>query len=56
MYEPEDFEAAIELIAAGTLELEPLITAVEPLQRVPAVFDELSTGRPAMKILVDCQT
>ncbi len=56
VYEPEDFEAAIELIAAGTLELEPLITAVEPLQRVPAVFDELSAGRPAMKILVDCQT
>ena len=55
VYEPEDFDAAIELIAAGTLELEPLITAVEPLQRVPAVFDELSTGRPAMKILVDCQ-
>jgi (R,R)-butanediol dehydrogenase / meso-butanediol dehydrogenase / diacetyl reductase len=56
VYEPEDFEAAIKLIAAGTLELEPLITAVEPLQRVPAVFEELSAGRPAMKILVDCQT
>ena len=56
VYEPEDFEAAIELIAAGSLGLERLITAVEPLERVPAVFDELRAGRPAMKILVDCRT
>ena len=56
VYEPEDFDAAIELLAAGSLELERLITAVEPLERVPAVFDELRAGRPAMKILVDCRT
>ncbi len=56
VYEPEDFEAAIALIASGALGLERLITAVEPLDRVPAVFDELRSGRPAMKILVDCRT
>jgi 2-desacetyl-2-hydroxyethyl bacteriochlorophyllide A dehydrogenase len=56
VYEPEDFEAAIELLAAGPLDLERLITAVEPLERVPAVFEELLAGRPAMKILVDCRT
>ena len=55
VYEPEDFEAAIELLAEGSLGLERLITAVEPLERVPAVFDELRDGRPAMKILVDCR-
>ena len=54
VYEPEDFEAAIALIASGSLGLERLITAVEPLERAPAVFDELRAGRPAMKILVDC--
>ncbi|MGZ4289222.1 MAG: zinc-dependent alcohol dehydrogenase [Gaiellaceae bacterium] len=54
VYESEDFEAAIGLIASGSLGLERLITAVEPLERVPAVFDELRAGRPAMKILVDC--
>jgi len=55
VYEPEDFEAAIDLIAGGSLELERVITSVEPLQRVPALFDELRAGRSAMKILVDCR-
>ena len=56
VYEPEDFEAAIELLADPSLGLERLITAVEPLERVPEVFAELSSGRPAMKILVDCRS
>lgn len=56
VYEAEDFEAAIDLIARGTLPLERVITGVEPLERVPALFDELRAGRSAMKILVDCRT
>ena len=56
VYEPQDFDAAIELLAAGSLAVERLITAVEPLERVPTLFDELRAGRPAMKILVDCRT
>jgi 2-desacetyl-2-hydroxyethyl bacteriochlorophyllide A dehydrogenase len=55
VYEPEDFETALELLAAGTLELERLLTAVEPIERVPELFAELLAGRPAMKILVDCR-
>jgi (R,R)-butanediol dehydrogenase / meso-butanediol dehydrogenase / diacetyl reductase len=55
VYEPEDFEAALRLMADGSLGLERLITAVEPLERVPDVFDELREGRQAMKILVDCR-
>jgi 2-desacetyl-2-hydroxyethyl bacteriochlorophyllide A dehydrogenase len=55
VYEPEDFEAAIELLAAGTLEIERLLTAVEPIGRVPELFAELLAGRRAMKILVDCR-
>ena len=55
VYEPQDFDAAIELLAAGSLAVERLITGVEPLGRVPALFDELRAGRPAMKILVDCR-
>ena len=45
VYEPEDFDAAIELLAAGSLDLERLITAVEPLERVPEMFEELLAGR-----------
>ena len=56
VYEPEDFDVAIALLANGSLDVERLITAVEPLDRVPAVFDELSSGRAAMKILVDCRS
>ena len=55
VYEPEDFDAALALLAEGSLAVERLITAVEPLERVPALFDELRAGRPAMKILVDCR-
>ncbi|MBV8951693.1 MAG: alcohol dehydrogenase catalytic domain-containing protein [Actinobacteria bacterium] len=55
VYEPEDFDAALELLARGELDVERLITAVEPLERTPQVFDELRQGRQAMKILVDCR-
>ena len=56
VYEPEDYERAIELLAAGDLPLEQLITAVEPLDRLPAVFAEHVVQAPtAMKILVDCR-
>src|SRR3954452_3501063 len=55
VYEPEDFDVAIALIASGSLDLERLVTAVEPLERVPELFDELRGGRQAMKILVDCR-
>jgi 2-desacetyl-2-hydroxyethyl bacteriochlorophyllide A dehydrogenase len=56
VYEPEDYERAIELVASGSLPLERLITAVRPLEELPAVMDELGSGRStAVKVLVDCQ-
>lgn len=55
VYEPEDYDEAIAMLAAGDLPLERLITAVEPLDRLPAVFAEQSRDASAMKILVDCQ-
>jgi len=55
VYEPEDFEAALALLAGGSLGVERLLTAVEPIERVPEVFAELIDGREAMKILVDCR-
>ncbi len=56
VYEEADYEQAIAMIAGGTLPLERLITAVEPLERLPAVFSELSNGGSAMKVLVSCQS
>ena len=55
VYEPEDYERAIALLADGQLPLERLITAVEPLERAPGGVRGAADGRSAMKILVDCQ-
>ena len=56
VYEPEDFERAIELLAAEVLPLERLISAVEPLERLPVVIAELAAGTSGIKTLVDCTT
>ena len=55
VYEAEDYERAIDLLASGTLPVERLITRVEPLERLPAVFDELTAGTADLKVLVDCR-
>jgi (R,R)-butanediol dehydrogenase / meso-butanediol dehydrogenase / diacetyl reductase len=56
VYEPEDYEKAIDLLADGRLPLADLITSVEPLQRMPAALEQLEHNPSAMKILVDCRT
>ena len=55
VYEPEDYEQAIALVAGGRLPLERLITAVEPLERLPEVFATLGDNPASMKILADCR-
>jgi len=55
VYEPADYARAIELVAAGTLPLERLISRVEPLERLPSVFEELAKGTSDIKIIVDCR-
>ena len=55
VYEPADYEAAITLLAAGTLSLDRLVTAVEPLAALPGLFETLQSRPTTMKILVDCR-
>ena len=55
VYEPEDYEAAISLLAAGALPVDRLVTAVEPLERLPSVFAGLAGDPQAMKTLIDCR-
>lgn len=54
VYQRADFEMAIELVAAGIIPADVLITRIEPLESLAAAFDTLAAGA-AMKILVDCQ-
>jgi 2-desacetyl-2-hydroxyethyl bacteriochlorophyllide A dehydrogenase len=55
VYEPEDFESAIGLAAAGSLPLERLITTVLPLGRLEDGFRQMERGGEVMKILVSCE-
>lgn len=54
VYEREDFERAIELLAAGEIPAEALITRVVQLEDTEAAFGALLAAE-AMKILVDVQ-
>ncbi len=55
VYEPDDYERAIALIAEDSLPLERLISRVEPLERLPSVFAEVDAAPSGVKILVDCR-
>ena len=54
VYEREDYERAIHLIAAGTLPLAEMISAVLPLRDLTRAFTTLESDPAAMKILIDC--
>ncbi|WP_112134646.1 zinc-dependent alcohol dehydrogenase [Glycomyces dulcitolivorans] len=54
VYQREDFEKAIELLDAGDIPADALITATVPLSEIQSAFDALTAGE-AMKILIDVQ-
>ncbi|HEY5454087.1 MAG TPA: alcohol dehydrogenase catalytic domain-containing protein [Acidothermaceae bacterium] len=54
LYEPEDFERAIELLNDGVVPADTLVSAVEPLSNGAEAFRVLGAGT-AMKVLVDCR-
>ena len=54
VYEPEDFEKAIAIAAAGRLPMDRLITNTVPLEGLGAAFRQLESGGEVMKILVSC--
>ncbi len=53
VYESEDFSAAIELAAGGTLPLDDLITDVRPLSALKSGFEDMAKGGRVMKILLE---
>ena len=54
VYEPEDFERAISLVAAKELPIERLISEIRSLEQVQATFEEIEKGANFMKVLLKC--
>ncbi len=54
VYEPEDFEKAIEIAASGRLPLDRMISSVVPLEGLEPAFRQLESGGSVMKILINC--
>lgn len=52
VYEPEDYESAIDLVANGQIHADEIITEITPLARIQQAFDELDHNTTAMKSLV----
>jgi 2-desacetyl-2-hydroxyethyl bacteriochlorophyllide A dehydrogenase len=55
VYQRHDYDTAIDLLRAGKVGAEALITHVEPLTNAAAAFDALGGGGGVMKVLVDCR-
>ncbi|GAB3040928.1 alcohol dehydrogenase catalytic domain-containing protein [Parafrigoribacterium mesophilum] len=55
VYQREDFDKAVEMLAEGVVPADLLITRIEPLSATADAFAALSSGQ-AMKILIDCQS
>ncbi len=55
VYEPEDYDRAIELAAAGELPLRQLVTHRRPLADLGEVFAQMDEGADIMKVLIDTQ-
>jgi len=51
LYEPEDFETAISLVASGALPVERLISDIRPLEQIQATFEEIEGGAQFVKVL-----
>jgi 2-desacetyl-2-hydroxyethyl bacteriochlorophyllide A dehydrogenase len=54
VYEREDYDRAIRLLAAGEIPADELITAAVPLTETRAAFETLEDAR-ALKVLIDVQ-
>ncbi|WP_042391693.1 (R,R)-butanediol dehydrogenase [Streptacidiphilus carbonis] len=54
LYDRDDFEKAVALVADGTIPVKSLISSVVPLTEATAAFEALEGRADVMKILLDC--
>jgi 2-desacetyl-2-hydroxyethyl bacteriochlorophyllide A dehydrogenase len=52
VYEPEDYETAITLIAEGGIDADTMITDISPLSDIQSAFEALDRSPTAMKSLI----
>lgn len=52
VYEAEDFEKAIALLASGGIDADTIITDIAPLSEIQNAFESLDTNPTAMKSLI----
>ena len=52
VYEPEDYEKAIALVANGGIDAETVITDISPLSEIQAAFEALDSSPTALKSLI----
>ena len=54
VYEPEDYQQAIALVASGAIDCKAMITDVRDLDEIQAAFNALAADARAMKSLIKC--
>ncbi len=52
VYEPEDYEKAIEIVASGGVDADAIITDVSPLSDIQSAFEALDSSPTALKSLI----
>ncbi len=55
VYESDDFEKAIELIATKAIDVQPYISSISPLTEINNAFANMANNPQGMKALVACQ-
>lgn len=55
VYEKEDYDTAIDLITKNELPFGQMITAVEPIDNIQTVFENIDKNPDGMKVLLDIQ-
>lgn len=54
VYEPIDYDEAIELVATQAIPARELITNIQQIENIGEAFDELTSNPMAMKTLIHC--
>ena len=52
VYEPEDYEKAIQIVTSGGVDADTVITDIAPLADIQTAFESLDSSPSALKSLI----